>query len=500
MRDLAARADALMRLGIAEQGASRAFGEASALLDRAEGELAQADLPSATVAALTREIEAGRQDLGHLVALYEDRFYGVFPLARLTGPTLLADEGLALTEQVFNPPDVAAVIIATRKVADLLDEYHHPYVLFRSSPANRLLENVASEELLRDGRSTPYNRKTLINALGADQLSSFDRGDLGPEVIGQLAQALDAVSRLGLTIGQSVELEDAQVRKIHGEYFQPGGVIQGSSVDATPWVRIETFDVVGSARDRRDQYPLIIIVQLILFALALIWSALVKGSLGDSFNVFGQLAIGAVLFVFGRLFALVLIVILRRFMPEANALAAAAWWWPALLGATIILAGGVIAWIGQARLTDIVPGTRGARAVGTIFALVAMGASSHFVAPVLVFAPGAGLAIFLPFLLSTLSLALLFAFAARTGPPVPHYFTLGPLLVAPLVGMSLLKASPGRLWLMVAFSAALCIAAWVRHRVAVARGTEEPEPDPDQAAEEDREKLMKLESKVSEKL
>lgn len=104
------------------------------------------------------------------------------------------------------------------------------------------------------------------------------------------------------------------------------------------------------------------------------------------------------------------------------------------------------------------------------------------------------------FLLATLSLALLFAFAARTGPPVPHYFTLGPLLVAPLVGMSLLKASPGRLWLTVALSAVLCLAAWIRHRVAVARGTEEPEPDPDKAAEEDKEKLMKLDSEIPKKL
>ena len=62
-----------MRLGVAEKGASRAFGEASALLGRAEDELAQADLPSATVAALTLEIEAIRQDLEHLVGLYEDR-------------------------------------------------------------------------------------------------------------------------------------------------------------------------------------------------------------------------------------------------------------------------------------------------------------------------------------------------------------------------------------------------------------------------------------------
>ncbi|MGB5815460.1 MAG: ABC transporter C-terminal domain-containing protein [Thermoanaerobaculia bacterium] len=500
VRDLAARADALMRLGVAEKGASRSFEEAETLLGEAENRLAEADLPSSAEAELTLEIAAVREDLEDLVELYEERFYGVFPLARLTVPSLLADEGLVITEQVYHAPDVAAIMAATRKVADLLDEYHHPYVVFRSSPPNRHLENVASEELLRDRRSTPYTRKALVTALGSEDLAAFDRGELEPQILDRLATALDAVSLLVLTIGQSVELEDAQVRTIHGEYFQPGAVIQGSSVDSTPWVRLETFVVIGSARDRRDQHQLIIIVQLILLALALIWSAQVKWSLGRFSKVFGRLAIGAALFVFGRLFAIVLIGLLRRFIPDASALAAAAWWWPALLGIMIILGGGLIAWIGQARLTDIVPGARGARAVGTIFALVAMGAASHFVAPLLIFDPGTGLANLLPFLLATLSLALLFAFAARTGPPVPHYFTIGPLLVAPLVGMSLMVASPPLLWLTVGASVVLCAAAWIRHRIAVARGTEEPEPSPEEAAEIDKEKLMKIDNKISKKL
>jgi hypothetical protein len=94
----------------------------------------------------------------------------------------------------------------------------------------------------------------------------------------------------------------------------------------------------------------------------------------------------------------------------------------------------------------------------------------------------------------------LFAFAARTGPPVPHYFTIGPLLVASLVGMSLMVASPPLLWLMVGASVVLCVAAWIRHRVAVARGTEEPEPSPEEAAEIDKEKLMKIDREISKKL
>jgi len=500
IRDLAAGAEALMRIGGAEKGASRAFDEASAMLIQAEELLAGADLSPASQKTLNLEIEAVRDDLEDLMDFYEERFYGVFPLARLTLPTLLAEEGLVVSEQLINSPDVAAAMMATRKVAELLDEYHHPYVLFRSSPANRRLENIAAEELLRDGRSTPYTRRTLVTALSRDELAAFDRGELGPEIIGRLASSIDAVNLLVLTIGQSVDLEDAQVRKIHGQYFQPGVVIQGSPVDAPPFVRVETFDFFGSARDRRDQYRPIAMTTLILFVVALVWAALVKWSRGQPFRVYSRLVVGAILFLFGRFYSVVVIVVMRRFIPEASALARAAWWWPALLGALVLLGGGLIAWIGQARLTDIMPGSRGARAVGTIFALVALGASSHFVAPLFILDPGRGLANFLPFLLAALSLAMLFAFAARTGPPVPHYFSIGPVLVAPLVGIALMKASPGLLWITVVLSAVLCGVAGIRHRVAVVRGTEETEPDPEAAAAADREKLMKLDSQISKKI
>ena len=82
IRDLAARADALMRLGVAEKGASRAFDEASAMLMQAEELLAGAELSPASQDAPNLEIEAVGDDLADLVDVYEERFYGVFPLAR----------------------------------------------------------------------------------------------------------------------------------------------------------------------------------------------------------------------------------------------------------------------------------------------------------------------------------------------------------------------------------------------------------------------------------
>ena len=299
-----------------------------------------------------------------------------------------------------------------------------------------------------------------------------------------------------MTVGESAEVDDAHMRTIHGDYFQPGEVIQGSPMDAPLYLRVETLDSVGSARDRRDQQWLSLAIEFLLLALALAWASQVKWNPGGLRKVFLRIAVGGALFVFGRFFMVVVLVVTRKYVPGATDIAAAAWWWPALLGLLVAIAGGLVAWVGQARLTEIVPGTRGARAVASIFGLTALGASSKFLAPTLLLDGAAGLQTFVPFLIATMILAVLFAFAARTGPPVPHYFVIGPLLLAPLLGMALLMASPARLWAVVVGSVVVSVAAWIRHRVAVARGIEEPEPTTEEAAEADSEKLIKLRQKI----
>ena len=165
-----------------------------------------------------------------------------------------------------------------------------------------------------------------------------------------------------------------------------------------------------------------------------------------------------------------------------------------------IIGGGLVAWIGIALLTDKLPGARGARAVGSMFALVALGACSFFVTPLLLLDGSCGIANLVPFVATSVGLAAVFGLAARTGPPVPHYFTFGPLLLAPLAGISLLMASPGLLWVVTGLTAVLCLAAWVRHRVKLANGTEEPEPSPEEAAMADQQKLVKFGQKLNKKL
>ena len=255
----------------------------------------------------------------------------------------------------------------------------------------------------------------------------------------------------------------------------------------------------GTVRDRRDQFWPIVGVQLLLLALAMAWAARIRWSLDRPLKLLYRPVIGAILFAFGRVFVIVSLIVMRRAIPDSSALAAVAWWWPAILGLLAILGVGVVAWVGQARLTDIIPGTRRARAVGSIFALTALGAASYFVAPLLLLDGSSGFNCLVPFILASLGLSVVFGFAVRTGPPLPYWFMIGPLIAAPLVGVSLLMASPGWLWSTVGLTGTIGLAAWIRHRYAVAHGTEEPEPTSEEAAAADQQRLAKLRERLTKK-
>jgi len=494
--DLMDQADLLLRLGVLQKGAGRSFEEAGQLLETIENDIAQADLGPADRQRLTQELDAVREDLELLTELYDERFYGVFPLARLISPTMVMDEGLAVSEQLFHPPDEATVLITTRKLLNQLERYDHPHVVLRSSPNDRRLENIAAEVLLRDGHSTPHMRRALVNGLDVEELEAFDRGEITPGLIDRLYDVFNAVNLLIVTIAQPIEIEDGSVIFLEGDFYTPGEVVQGSPAGASPNIRMESFSYLGFTLDRRDQFWPIVNVQLLLFGLAMLWAARVRWGIDKSLNQFHRLAIGAALFIFGRAFLMIIVAITGKFTPEATAMVAAAWWWPAVMGLLVIVVGGLVAWVVQAQLTDIVPGARGERAVGSIFALVTLGACSFFVAPLLMLDENRGLINLIPFVASSVSLAVLFGFAARTGPPVPSYFTIVPLLMAPVVGVSVFTASPGAIWTSAGLTALLCLAAWIRHRRALAHGTEEAELTEEEAAKADQQRLIKLGEKL----
>ena len=77
--------------------------------------------------------------------------------------------------------------------------------------------------------------------------------------------------------------------------------------------------------------------------------------------------------------------------------------------------------------------------------MAALGACAYFIEPLLLLEPERGLAVLVPLVLASVALAGLTGYAIRTGPPVPLYFVLGTVLVAPFVGMALLAMRPGLL-------------------------------------------------------
>ena len=493
--DLLKQAETVMLMGINDLGAGRSFEQASELLDLTAQELESGQLSAQELEDYQRQVEAAREDLDILTELYKERFFGVYPLARLTKNSLVADEGLAVTEQMFHPPDTAATLMAAQKLSRRLAQRTHPHVVFRSVPPNRMLENVAAEVLVRNRSATVVSRRHLVASLDDGQLAAFDSGQFEPELTSLLSSRIDAVNLYIVTIGETVSIDKANAIKLKGSVYTAGEVIQGGPMDATLSLRVENFSFTGYSRDRRGQYAHSVVTQLAMLLFSLVWASGIRWNKQNPFTITGRIIIGALLFFYGRLFVEISSTLLHRYMPEETAMVVAAWWWPAVIGLLAIVVVGFLAWIAQARITNIMPGMRGARAVGTIFALSALGAASYFVAPLLLLDGTAGFANFTPFLVASISLALLFGFAARTGPPVPHYFMVFPLLIAPLVGTSLFMASPPLVWLSSGIALASCLAAWLRHRTAVAGGWEEPEPSEDEAAQSDHESLIKLQQR-----
>ncbi len=375
--DLLDRADALVQLGVIEKGAGRSFEDAFDLVDAAAERLTDSSFSPDERQALALEIDAIREDLELMVELNEERFYGRFRLTRLVIPTLFSGDESEGPEQLIHPPRLAATEIAARKFTNEIRRFDHPRLVMRSSSADCKYDNVTLRMNLGDERSLPVTRRELVRALSTDEMRDFDGGSNDPELIGRLLDVCDAASLVVLTV-EPVTVIDELTEKVvfRGDVFLTGEAVQGSPIGASVVIRSSSFVSYGIVRDRRDQFWPIVGVQMLMLALAMTWAARLRWSLDRPLKPFYRLGIGLVLFIFGRVFVLVALVVMQKAIPDSSALALVAWWWPAILGLLAILGVGLVAWLGQARLTNIIPGARGERAVGSIFALTALGAAS----------------------------------------------------------------------------------------------------------------------------
>jgi len=488
-RRLTDQAEGMLWFGLAGDGSVREFAEALELLDRADELLVAAETLDADRARLTQRIEALRRDLNLNLERSRRRFSGTFPLARLILPLPMMAQQDDVTETVHAESANEAVRGAAERVVEHILRLQYPHVVFRSAPRNWAFENEAMRVFADADRPFAHSRAELVNVLTPEELASYDRGDFDSSAMGRLMDALGAAKLLVLTIREDVDLPDGTLVVLEGVFFETG---LGAPTDR--------FAHMGFSRGRQSQVQWIGLAHLILFAVALVLAAWTPWSLTAPWPMIQRIAMGAGLFVVGRIFAPLAILALRPLIPYPNAAAVSSWWWPALLGVVVIFGSGFVAWLAQAQVARIVPGSRTSRAVGMVFALAAIGASANFIEPLLLLDPAGGLFVVVPFVLASAVLAGLCGYAIRTGPPVPTYFVLCPAAVAPLVGMALLSMSPSLLWATVVASVVVCALAVARHRYAVAHGLEEAEPDEEAAKQADLDRLEKVGKDLGKKL
>jgi hypothetical protein len=488
-RRLTSQAEGMLWFGLAENGRVQEFAEALELLDRADELLVAAEMPVGDRTRLTRQIESLREELMLNLDRSSRRFLGTYPLARLIVPFPMMAQQEDITETVYHDSASEAVRGAAERVVDDIIRLQFPHVVFRSNPRNRAFENEAMRVFASANRPFAHSRAELVNVLTPEELTAYDRGDFDSGALGRLMEALRAAKLMVLTVREDVDLPDGTLVVLEGVFFETG------SEELT-----DSFAHMGFSRARRNQVRWVALAHLILFAVALVLAAWTPWSPTAPWPRIQRIATGAALFIVGRIFASLAVMFLRRLIPPPDAAAASSWWWPALVGVVVILGAGPVVWLAQARAAGIVPGSRTSRAVGTTFALATLGACAYFIEPLLLLDPAAGPYVFVPLVLASAVLASLTGYAIRTGPPVPAYFVLGTVGVAPLVGMALLAASSGLLWATVAATGVLCALAVVRHKYAAAHGLEEAEPDEHAAMRADLERLEKLGKDFEKKL
>lgn len=488
-RRLTAQAEAMLWFGLAENGRVSEFRTALDLLDRAEASLAAAEVSDLDRTTLELRIGSLQDDLQLNLERSQRKFYGKYPMTRLVVPFSSSTGRDDVTETLHFLPDNEAVRGASERVIADIVRLQYPHVVFRSDPQNRAYESEAMRVFAGANRPFAHNRGELLDALTLEDAEAFDRGDFDRAVVDRLMQAFGAVKMVVLTIREEVDLPDGTLVVLEGVFYETG------TEEPT-----DSFAHMGFSRARRGQIPRIAWAHVGLLAIALVVAASTRWSLKAPWPMIQRLAMGAALFLVGRVFAPVAVMLLRRIVPHPDASAAGSWWWPALVGLVTILGSGFVAWLIQARTSRIVPGSRSSRAVGMIFVLGALGACAYFIEPLLLLDPGRGFTLLAPLVLSSLTLAALTGYSIRTGPPVPLYFALGTVILAALVGLGLLAMNPGMLWWMVAASAALCALAGMRHKYAVAHQLEEAEPDEEEAERKDLERLEKFGKDFEKKL
>lgn len=146
-----------------------------------------------------------------------------------------------------------------------------------------------------------HTRRKIVSILDDEQLLAFDDGRLSMDLVLTIFESLQAENPVFLSLFRHERVAGGVSVIIKGGYYSPGESIQGGPMDATPVIRTEDFTFGGFARDRRAMFWPVLVTKLAMFLFCMAWAVQIRWSQTRPVGTGVRLAVGAVLFLYGRL-------------------------------------------------------------------------------------------------------------------------------------------------------------------------------------------------------
>lgn len=369
-------------LGMAENGNMRAFargkGEIAAGLAVLEKLKASPDPKNLQ---LRLRLEGLGRDIEEQAELTHDTLYGVFPVVRLLGPSLLLQPSGTGTFEMFDDP---AVVAATRAAASLSDslstlaarEGQLP-VVFSTIPKSKALENEVRYVFNQNPNFFVSPESDITGIINQD-------AQIGQDDMATVANHLGT----GKLLLVSIEETDVIPGNLH--FYSLRAKFHG-----LPAQKNSESVAFGFCRDSRDSLGAIILWHGALAALALLAFGGFRylRESGWPLDVGGAtVALGT--FILGRLLCYPIIHLLRTVMPPPETLAITSAWWPVAVGIAVLSAPWLVIRISSTRIRlplIVTANWDGVAVAGTL------GAVSFFVAPSILWCEGRSAGLLLPF-------------------------------------------------------------------------------------------------------
>ena len=456
-------ADTYLWLGLFENYNIKAFQRGLFYLDRAQEALTE----NLTVApdlkmAFQQRISSLHRDLHQQIAIATGTFYGLFPLARMIGPSIFMDVTTNRTFEIADDvPEVASANAITRLAETLSQELtvQPQFDLFlRSFPNDEARENEAYF-VLRDQfkLNLHFYQDWMLLLTNEERQQVFGINKPIPApIIEKLCHQLRRQQILFITI-EKIDVVD----KIH--YYRAIGQVYQLGKEYP----IYTVTSRGFSRDSHAQILPILLTHLIYLLIGLATILMIQGGYNrHPLTTRGHdLLIGSLFFLVGRVFPWGLIYTSDTFRPAVDTPPLYAFWWAGFLGLLLLIVPSVLYWlIFASRLhgsLKLKMSSQGA----VVCMMLALGGCSYLISPTFLYLEDQAWEILTPLVLIALSIGYLLG-RALDSKEVPVLMAGIPPLIAIPFGIAYIYAAPLFLWgLVVPSLISSGIALWLFKRL-----------------------------------